>query len=166
MEYDTYTLRTTHISRSQKPSAMLVVRDVYIVACQRGGVSIKPVARIPTRHTLGPWHYCGQTNRVGLARHNTHAKWDVSFCRDIYMSWPIPSERLGYDSLSLGICHLQFSPHSPLTVMMPILIFHPALSEIPAPFGSQEVIQGPIWGTRISIYFSYWDIRGEQSCNL
>ncbi len=27
----------------------------YIVACQGAGVSIKPVTRTPTRHTLGPF---------------------------------------------------------------------------------------------------------------
>ena len=29
--------------------------ELYIVACQAVGVSIKPVAGMPTRHTLGPF---------------------------------------------------------------------------------------------------------------
>ncbi len=44
---------------------------VYIVTCQGGGVSMKPVTRTPTKHTLGSWlnynwHYFGQTNIILL----------------------------------------------------------------------------------------------------
>ena len=34
---------------------MYIFSCVYTVACQGGGVSIKPVIRTPTRHSLGPF---------------------------------------------------------------------------------------------------------------
>ncbi len=52
----------SHLMQSDKWAGLLVYRHlakspglVYIVACQGGGVSIKPVTRTPTRHTLGPF---------------------------------------------------------------------------------------------------------------
>ncbi len=44
---------------------------LYIVACQGGGVSIKPITRTPTRHTLGPFSPLNRLTKLLLTLSQT-----------------------------------------------------------------------------------------------
>ena len=50
---------------------LLFIIYLYIVACQGGRVSIKPVTRAPTMHTLGPFSPLRWTIQKHLARLST-----------------------------------------------------------------------------------------------